>query len=224
MVRQAVAVAAVLCVTQAHAQVSASAAFVSDYRYRGVSLSDGQPAAQLSLAYDAPADGWYVGTMASHVRLARENAAQVLGYAGISRRFAPEFSWDLGVEYTQYSGPHQYQYPEIYAGLSYRQLSARVYYTNDYFSLGVPVVYAELNGSHNFTDHWYTFGHLGLWRRNGYPTNSVRMDYRAGVGVSMRHCDVQLAWTTVHGDQYAHYPVAMGTGRDAWVVSASYAW
>lgn len=224
MVRQAVAVAAVLCATQAHAQVSVSAAFLSDYRYRGVSLSDGEPAAQLSLAYDAPASGWYAGGMASNVRLAREDGVQALGYTGISRRFAPEFSWDLGAEYTQYSGPHHYQYPEVYAGLTYRQISARVYYTNDYFSLGVPVVYAELNGSHNFTDRWYTFGHAGLLRRNGYAAHNVREDYRAGVGVSLRHCDVQLAWTTVRGEQYARYPLASGVGRDAWVVSASYAW
>jgi len=224
VVRKAVAVAVALYVSQAHAQVSTSAAFVSDYRYRGVSLSDGEPAAQLSLSYDAPAEGWYAGGMASNVRLARENGVQVLGYAGISRRFAPEFSWDLGAEYTQYSGPHHYQYPEIYAGLSYRQISARVYYTNDYFSIGIPVLYAELNGSHNFTDHWYTFGHVGVFRRNGYSGNSSREDYRAGVGVSLSHCEVQLAWTTVRGAEYVHYPVASGAGRDAWVVSVSYAW
>lgn len=224
MVRKLVAAAAVLCVFQAHAQVSTSAAFVSDYRYRGVSLSDGQPAAQLSLAYDAPVQGWYAGGMASNVRLARENGVQGLAYAGISRRFSPEFSWELGAEYTQYSGPHHYQYPEIYAGLSYRQISARIYYTNDYFSIGVPVLYAELNGSHNFTDHWYAFGHMGLLRRNGYPTHNLRTDYRVGVGVSLSRCDVQLAWTSVRGAEYAHYPVAWGAGRDAWVVSASYAW
>jgi hypothetical protein len=50
------------------------------------------------------------------------------------------------------------------------------------------------------------------------------MDYRAGMGLSLRHCDVQLAWTTVRGAEYVHYPVAWGAGRDAWVVSVSYAW
>lgn len=224
MVRKLVAVAAVLCVSQAHAQVSTSAALVSDYRYRGVSLSDGEPAAQLSLAYDAPVEGWYAGGMASNVRLARENGVQVLGYAGISRRFSPEFSWDLGAEYTQYSGYHGYQYPEIYAGLGYRQISARLYYTNDYFNSGVPVLYAELNGSHTLTDHWYAFGHMGVLRRNGYPSDNVRTDYRVGMGVSLSHGDVQLAWTTVRGAEYVHYPVASGAGRDAWVVSVSYAW
>jgi uncharacterized protein (TIGR02001 family) len=224
VVRKAVAVAAVLCVSQAHAQVSTSAAFVSDYRYRGVSLSDGLPAVQLSLSYDAPADGWYAGGTASNVRLARENGVQALGYVGISRRFSPELSWELGAEYTQYSGPHHYQYPEIYAGLSYRQISARVYYTNDYFSIGIPVLYAELNGSHNFTDRWYAFGHAGLLRRNGYPDDNVRVDYRVGMGLSLRPCEVQLAWTTVRGPEYVHYPVASGAGRDAWVLSVSYAW
>ena len=53
---------------EAHAQLSGSAALVSEHVYRGVSLSDGGPAPQLNLTYDG-ADGWYVGAFASRYKL-----------------------------------------------------------------------------------------------------------------------------------------------------------
>ena len=68
MLRGAVALWTLLCASEACAQVSGSVTLVSDYRYRGISLSDGRPTAQLSVAYDRP-DGWYMGAFASRVRL-----------------------------------------------------------------------------------------------------------------------------------------------------------
>jgi hypothetical protein len=48
---------ALLSCTSACAQVSGSATLLSDYRFRGVSLSDGQPAVQLGVAWERD-DGW----------------------------------------------------------------------------------------------------------------------------------------------------------------------
>ena len=53
----------------ARADVAFNVGAVTDYRYRGISLSDDQPAAQLTLVYDAPR-GWYAGAFASSVRFA----------------------------------------------------------------------------------------------------------------------------------------------------------
>src|SRR6266508_589758 len=53
----------------AAAQISGTVNLVSDYRYRGTSLSDDKPAAQLGLTYD-DASGWYAGLSASTVRYA----------------------------------------------------------------------------------------------------------------------------------------------------------
>lgn len=224
MVRKAVALAVLLCATQAHAQFASSIALLSDYRYRGVSLSDGQAAAQLSLSYDAPSSGGYAGAMASNVRLSREDAVQGMVYAGIARRFAHDWSWDVGVEYTQYTGHYSYRYAEVYAGVTYRHIGARLYYANDYFGLGRPALYAELNASQNLGERWYIFGHAGVLQSNGAYEDRRRNDYRAGFGLTLASFDFQLGWTTFRGSEYTGYPVAAGAGRSALVASVRYSW
>jgi uncharacterized protein (TIGR02001 family) len=64
----------------AHVQIDGSAALVSDYRYRGISLSDGRPAAQAGL--EMTADGWFAGAWASTTRNNDKPGAEVDLYAG----------------------------------------------------------------------------------------------------------------------------------------------
>ena len=52
----------------ARADWSGSIALVSDYRFRGISLTDGQPALQAGVAYDHPT-GLFAGLFASNVDL-----------------------------------------------------------------------------------------------------------------------------------------------------------
>ena len=61
---RAVTLFALHAVTDVSARVSGSVAVVSDYLFRGVSLSEGRPAAQLNVNYD-DASGWYAGGFAS---------------------------------------------------------------------------------------------------------------------------------------------------------------
>ena len=112
VLRTVVVVAALLCMAQARAQVAGSATLVSDYRFRGVSLSDDQPSAQLSIDYDQPASGWYAGGMMSTVRFDSRNAVQLLGYAGHARRLSADWSWDAGVRYARFTGAEPYAYAE----------------------------------------------------------------------------------------------------------------
>ena len=58
-----------LVASPAAAQVGVSASLLTDYLYRGVSLSDGRPAASLTLSYDHPS-GAYGGLTASSARWA----------------------------------------------------------------------------------------------------------------------------------------------------------
>ena len=85
--RVAVAMFVLLSGTAAWAQTSGSATIVSDYRYRGVSLSEGHSAAQITLGYDSPS-GWYAGGFASSARLDYVNAEQLIAYAGYTRRLS----------------------------------------------------------------------------------------------------------------------------------------
>src|SRR5438552_816935 len=56
------------CAGSAAAQLSGTLSGVSDYRYRGNTLTHRLPAAQAGVAYDNP-HGWYAGAFGSTVRL-----------------------------------------------------------------------------------------------------------------------------------------------------------
>ncbi|RUL69421.1 TorF family putative porin [Dyella choica] len=224
------AVLLALFAMQARAQLTGSASFVSDYRFRGVSLSDDRPAAQLSFDYDWPASGWYAGSMMSNVRLDSRHAAQLLGYAGYAHRLNADFSWEGGVRYTRFSGHESYAYAEAYTGLTFRQLTGRIYYAPNYFKAGYAVWYAELNDSHALAGPWYAFAHAGYLRRAGdvaeYHVSRFHSDFRAGIGFALQPWNFQLSWTTTRGaaDAAFGYPSAAGANRNAWVLGISYAW
>jgi len=230
VLRTVVAVLVVLFAVQARAQMTGSATLVSDYRFRGASLSDDRPAAQLAFDYDWAASGWYAGGLMSNVRVDARHAVQLLAYAGYAHRVLQDFSWEAGVRYARFTGHEAYAYAEAYAGFAYRQLVGRLYYAPNYFNAGYPAWYAELNDSHALSGKWYVFAHAGYLRRSGdvadYHVSRFRSDVRVGVGLNLAPCNVQLSWTTTHGasDAVLGYPSAAGTTRNAWVLSVSYEW
>ena len=115
----AVALCGLLFAVETWAEVSGSMTLVSDYRYRGVSLSDEKPAAQLSVAYDH-ASGWYAGAFGSTVQLADQSGRnlQMLSYVGYAKRARSGLSWEAGAGYYAFSGAGGYDYPEVYWGLA----------------------------------------------------------------------------------------------------------
>ncbi len=233
MLRAAVALSVLLFTVeaQAQAQVSGSLTLLSDYRFRGVSLSDGRPAAQLAVALDR-ADGWYAGAFVSSVRLEQRArpGAQMLSYAGFVQRLHSNLSWEVGAQYTRFTGHEHYAYPEIYLGLAAEHCNGRVYYAPGYFG-SAGAVYAEFNGARMQSERLYLFGHLGMLRRNGHATDysqsgRYRFDVRAGIGMTLRAGNLQLGWTTTRGGglQTFGYPVGDRSSRNAWVVSLSRLW
>src|SRR5437879_5439202 len=101
------------------AQFSGSASLLSDYRFRGVSLSHNRPAAQLAVAYD-DASGWYGGAFASTVQFVypANRELQLVSFAGYAQRLASGLSWEGGVDYSVVTGAESYSYPEVYVGVA----------------------------------------------------------------------------------------------------------
>ena len=230
MLRIVVAILVAFMALQARAQVTGSASFVSDYRFRGASLSDDRPAAQLAFDADWPSTGWYAGGMMSSARIDSHPAVQMLGYAGYVHRLGADLSWEAGLRYTRFTGREAYAYAEAYTGFAFRQLVGRIYYAPNYFHAGNGAWYAELNDSHALAGHWYAFAHAGYLRRNGdvaeYHVSRFRSDLSAGIGVAVQPWNIQLSWTTAHGapDAALGYPTAADSRRNAWVLSLAYAW
>jgi uncharacterized protein (TIGR02001 family) len=226
MLRVALALWGLLFATQAWAQVSGSAALVSDYRFRGVSLSDQNPAAQLSIAYDH-SSGWYAGAFASTAELADQTRRnlQTLAYAGYARRSRPGLNWEVGASYSAFSGAGSYDYPEVYIGIAWDKLSGRIYYAPDYFGQRSRVLYGELNGALALRDRLHLIGHVGALQANNGSAESVgssryRFDVRAGVGIDLERASVQLAWVASNAANTL-YPVNNSRDRNRVVLSLS---
>jgi uncharacterized protein (TIGR02001 family) len=190
--RIAACAAAMLATPAAHAQASASIAFASEYSVRGVSLSDGRAAPQLSLAYDAP-QGWFAGAFAAP-RLAvgeRRDVTQIVTYGGFARRLASGLSWEAGASNYAFLHAAEYSYREAWAGIASDRLSARLSLAPAYYGFGGRVAYAEVNGFYPLREHVKLIGHVGALHGVRGPG---RIDARLAIGIDVGDCNLQLAW------------------------------
>jgi uncharacterized protein (TIGR02001 family) len=207
----------------AQAQFGASVAADSDYRVRGVTLTDGGPTLRATLNYDAPG-GWYIGAMATRVELAPgDRYEQVMPYAGIVVPFGEQRRVEFGATISHFTGDAGYDYAEAYAGLLADRWSARLYCSPNYFGRHLATAYAELNGHAVLAPHVRLFAHVGVLSplgRAAGDANKARFDLRVGTGLSVGDLDLQIAW--VAATQGGPYPAIRGGRRTAWVAGASF--
>ena len=213
--------------------VSANVALTTDYRFRGVSLSGGDPALQggFDVAHDS---GFYVGTWASSIDGGAAYGDLELDiYAGWSGNLSDAVSVDVGVLY--------YIYPTEDLGLD-------TDYIEPYASVGVNfgpaeatfgVAYAPEQDSLGGDDNLYLYtnvgfglpgtpltvtGHLGYTDGSLAPpllagtTDDTGLDWSLGASVAQGNFEVGVAYIGVEG------PAIDGFTDDAIVgtISASF--
>ena len=213
-----------LVATNVSAQISGSLTLVSDYRFRGVSLSHNRPAAQLGAVYD-DARGWYAGAFASTVQLAdpSNRELQAITFVGYVWRFPSGLSSEVGADYSAFTGAHGYSYPEVYWGIASENVSGRLYYAPRYFAQDSDAIYGEVNAAQPLFDRVRLLAHAGVLRNsseNVYTGRAVHhvFDARVGVGADFDQFSVQLSWVGISSAS-AGYPVTGSSGRNAVVLS-----
>jgi uncharacterized protein (TIGR02001 family) len=222
--RRALALWFALAAADVAAQVSGSVTLVSDYRFRGVSLSHHRPAAQVAATYD-DAEGWYGGVFASTVQLAEPSDRQLQGtaFGGYVWRLSSVMTSEAGADYSAFSGGHGYSYPEVYLGVALENLSARLYYAPRYFAQKSDTLYGEVNVSQPLFDRVRLLAHAGALRaRNerayiGRGDNPV-FDARVGVGIDFDQFSIQVSWVGISSSS-TPYPVTGMSGRNGAVAS-----
>ena len=250
--RCALAALTACCAWPVDAQVSGSVGVVSDYRYRGYSLSDGNPAVQASVAYDW-SRGAYAGVFASSTDYAGDTGAQLIPYVGYARRDKQGRSWDLGVRYSHFTTDSEASYFEAHLGVAFRRAAFRVHYAPDYFGQ-VSNWYLEADGSLPLGERMRWLWHVGVARsgestERSYPyspptysapgyaarhaayvpvetsEDRTRLDLRTGVALTTRLCDVQLTWQHVDGDDATAYAAPYDSrDRAGWVLGCVHRW
>ena len=165
--RLAIVLGTLLLTPVALSQPSATATLVSDYRLRGVSLSDDKPAAQATLVLDSPT-GWYGGVFASTVKLpgTAHISAQAVAFVGYAGPIRSGLHWDAGVDYSAFIQTPEYNYAELYAGFTSGEVNGRVHFSPSYFALDSASVYIEINGTHRLSDRFSLVLHAGLLAPN----------------------------------------------------------
>ena len=194
----------------ASAQISGTVSAVSDYRYRGVTLSDRKPAAQLGLTYDDPR-GWYAGAFGSTVRLAPPAGSGFEGtaFAGFAYRLASGISLDAGGDYSAFTDAAGYGYGEVYVGVASENISARIYYSSDYFGQHADAVYGEVNATQPLIDRVSLLLHVGFLRTSteniyGSRSNQNVVDGRIGLSATFDLFRLELAWVGISNANYAY--------------------
>lgn len=196
----------------AHAQLGASVTASTDYRLRGLSLNGGRPALTGAVAWDHPS-GLYAGVAATG-GATRRFGAQFLShaeYVGYAARLRSGLSWEVGLANTQvesnvfrrFSG----HYTEAYAGLSKGGLSARVFFSPDYFAPDLSTLYLDLNAVWRPAAGWRASAHAGALMRVAGRAPGVlpqgRSDLRLGVVREIGRMELQAAWSrSGAGDSY----------------------
>ena len=209
----------------AAAQWSGSVLLVSDQRFRGVSVSDGQPELRLGLAFDA-ADGWYGGTSLGRVALGERRRPQWLLYAGRSLPLGAGRSLELGLTHVRHPGDDAYDYGEAFVGWLAERWQARLHVSTDYFGRGAASAYAELNLNWRLPLGLRGLAHVGALAvghdaNPHYPTRRRRTDLRLGLARGVGDGELQLAWAGAQ--RGGPYPYAgYDDGRGGWVLSAAW--
>lgn len=222
-IRTALALIGLLLVGTAQAQLGATLSVESDYRFRGVSLSDSKPAWRLTLNHDF-VSGAYAGASATRVELARDDHySQLVAYAGYVTRLSSGYSVEFGASFSHFTGDASYDYLEAYSGLLAERWGLRVHYAPDYFGRGVRAAYVDANAHWPLNDSLRLFGHAGALvplggRSFGADDRRTRADLRLGLGMTAGPLDVQLAW--VEATRGGPYPAVYNGRRGTWQLSA----
>jgi uncharacterized protein (TIGR02001 family) len=206
----------------ASAQVAVEATLQNDYRVRGYSISDRDPAASVALSYD-DASGIYIG--GSVIGALLDGEPELVGFtanAGYAVRLDPELSLDAGVAKTQYffgyGTSQNYDYTEIYLGLDLPVVSARVSYSPDYYRNDTHALYGEVNSGIEPAPNWLISGHAGVLTYLETPPVYVprqTWDWRIGATRQFGPYGVHLGVSgRIQARARYSYPSGVGTGRD----------
>ena len=212
------------------AQTGAAFSIFNDFRFRGLSLSDGRPVGVIDLSYDAP-NGLY-GAVSGSLVATRGDSVQPLGIelnAGYAKRLRSGLTIDVGATHSAYSEYSSrgsaYSYSEVYAGVAGKYLSGRLSVSPDYLHHDAWTLYGELNGTVPVVSKLRFTGHVGLLVPLNYHSSEGNyrheFDWRLGLEQDFGRLSIHADWAGARpGD--AHYPPA-SHDRSGIVLGVTYA-
>ena len=182
--------------------VSGTVTAVSDYDFRGVSLSAKDPALQGSIDYEDDS-GFYAGAWASNIDYGSDVDGDIelnliLGWAGET---SGGVGMDAGIVWYLYPGSSSsgsaekiYDYLEIYAGASYGPVEFKQWYSNDYAGTDLDSLYSEVNASFELPAGFALNLHAGYNYGKAFDGFEY-LDFSVGLGYTTGNFDLELKFT-----------------------------
>lgn len=195
IVRIATALGLLGAAAAAHAELSATATGISDYRFRGISLTNDDPALQGSIDW-AGENGFYVGAWASNIDFGNDvdGDIEVDLYAGFAGGAEDGLGWDVGIVWYAYPGADDIDdYPEIYAGLSFGVFDVKQWYSNDLSGTELDGWYTEGNASFALPANLTLNLHAGYNYGDAFDDTEY-LDYSIGLAYTLGNFELGLAW------------------------------
>lgn len=157
----------------------------NDYRFRGLSRTFGDPALQGGMDFTMPSN-FYIGTWASVVDkeiFANSRGFELDIYGGYKRQLGGGLLLDVGLLQYLFPSESEFNTLEGFAGLGYRWLTFKYYYTlsNRYFGAGGAkgTQYLDFEATYPLGNGLNVVGHYGILR--GESGARDYSDWRFGV-------------------------------------------
>jgi uncharacterized protein (TIGR02001 family) len=189
----------------ANAEVSGTAAIVSDYDFRGLTQTAEEPAVQLSIDY-AHESGWYIGTWGSNIDHFDDGGTNTAStevdiYTGFAGEVG-DFGWDAGITYYTYNGASDLNYAEIYGKVSYNIFSGGVYFSNAF-------------GHKDNDEAFYVYGDVSV------PAGPLSIDLHAGYSAGD---GIEQAYGGFGGTEDSYFDYSIGLSYTASNVTLGMKW
>jgi len=226
---------------------SANVGFTTDYIFRGISQTSGNPAVQGGIDF-AHASGLYAGIWGSNVSWITDFGAtgsasmELDTYFGFRNTLDNDFSYDVGFirynylgSYTPVAGTVKADTDEIYGALGYKWIAAKYSYGLGQF-LTVPgasgTSYIEVNASIPLGDTGITLGaHAGKQTYKGTAADALALagtsatysDYKLSVAKDIGGYVFSLAASDTNASTFYTTPAGKDLGRSTVVLSVTHA-
>jgi uncharacterized protein (TIGR02001 family) len=213
----------------ANAEITGTVSAVTDYNFRGISLSANDPALQGSIDY-AHESGFYAGAWGSNIDYGDDvdGDLEVDVYLGFAGGAEDGLGWDIGAVYYTYPGSDDIEdYPEFYAGLTFGDFEVKQWYTHDYGGAEVDALYTEGNASFELPANFGLDLHVGYNYGDAFD-DAEYLDYSVGLSYTLGHFDFGLAYVDTdlsRGDPlYSDGDVFKSEGRAIFSISTTFPW
>ena len=179
-------------------EFSSTVTATSDYDFRGVTQTSGDPAIQASLDYGFD-NGLYVGAWASNVDFGDccDESVELDLYVGWAGGDEEGLTWDVGGVYYLYPGTDDLDYPEIWVGVAYGIFDAKLWDSWDFFALDESAYYLEGNLNVPLPQDFGLVVHAGYSDGDAFDRDILGgsyFDYKIGVTKTWGNFDFELAW------------------------------